>query len=162
MNCPITSGGNAEYLLDYAAGKLTDEVRAQMERHLAECPWCREFAGGQQTVWQALEAWEPAPVSLDFDRRLYQRIEEKVSWWTRLTAPLNPLFRHALPVAATAGVVLVAGLLMYRPATLPAPPAAQSAQVETLGAEQVQVALDEIEMLRDFNHFVPGQAEPKM
>ena len=162
MNCPVKSGESAEYLLDYAAGKLQGEMRAQMEQHIAACPACREFAGGQQAIWQAMDAWEPAPVSMDFDRRLYQRIEAKVSWWTRLTAPLNPIFRHAVPVAATACLLLVAGFLIYRPANIPVPPTPQSAQVENLQPEQVQVALDDIEMLREFNHLVPGQAEPKM
>jgi anti-sigma factor RsiW len=84
MNCPLESGGNAGHLLDYAAGKLKAEARAQMERHIAGCPACRAFAGGQQAVWQALEAWEPAAVSMDFDRRLYARIDQQASWWTRL------------------------------------------------------------------------------
>ena len=109
MNCPMESGGNAEHLLDYAAGKLKSEARAQMERHIEACPACREFAGAQQTVWRTLEEWQPAEVSMDFDRRLYARIEQQVSWWTRLTRPLSPLFRHAVPMAAAAGVMIMAG-----------------------------------------------------
>jgi len=162
MNCPMESGGNAGYLLDYASGKLKAEARAQMEQHIAACPACREFAAGQQAVWQALEAWEPAAVSMDFDRRLYSRIEQQVSWWTRLTRPLNPLFRHAVPIGAAAGVIIMAGLLTIRPAATPVRPATQSAQVENLQPEQVEHALDDIEMLREFNHLVPGNAAPKM
>ena len=109
MNCPMESGGNAGLLLDYAAGKLKTDARAQMERHIETCPACREFAGGQQTVWHALDNWEPADVSMDFDRRLYARIEQDVSWWTRLVRPLNPLFRHSVPIGAAAGLVIVAG-----------------------------------------------------
>jgi anti-sigma factor RsiW len=161
MKCPMESGGNAGYLLDYASGKLPAEARAQMAEHVASCPVCRAFAGGQQAIWQALDAWEPAAVSLDFDRRLYARIEQQVSWWTRLTRPLNPLFRHAIPVAAAAGVVLVAGLMMNRPADIPATPVPKSAQVE-LQPEQVEHALDDMEMLRELNHLVPAAAEPKM
>ena len=83
MNCPMESGENAEYLLDYAAGKLKTGARDQMERHIEACPACSEFAGAQQAVRQALEDWEPAEVSLDFDRRLYARIEQDGSSWTR-------------------------------------------------------------------------------
>jgi anti-sigma-K factor RskA len=160
MNCPINSG-DGEHLLDYAAGKLTGEPRARMELHIANCPDCREFAGGQQTVWQALDAWEPAAVSMDFDRRLYQRIEQKATWWSRITGSLNPLFRHALTIAAAAGVLVVAGLLMNRPSASPVPPVEQSAQVESLTPDQMQAALDDMEMLREFNHLVPGH-ESKM
>jgi anti-sigma factor RsiW len=151
---------NAGLLLDYAAGKLKADVRTQMDRHIAVCPACREFAGGQQKVWRALEDWEPAEVSMDFDRRLYARIEQNVPWWTRLLQPLNPLFRHSVPIAAAAGLVIMAGLLMNRPAVAPITPA--SAQVESLQPEQLQNALDDMEMLREFNHLVPDNADPKM
>jgi hypothetical protein len=162
MNCPIELGGNAEYLLDYTSGKLNPEACAQIQEHLAVCPDCREFMGGQQTVWQALEAWEPAAVSMDFDRRLYARIEQQVSWWHRLTKPLNPLFRHAVPIAAAAGVLIMAGLMMNHPAATPVRPAPQSVQAENLQPEQVEHAFDDIEMLREFNHLVPDNAAPKM
>src|SRR5271165_1744336 len=115
MNCPMESGESAGYLLDYAAGKLKPEARTQIERHLEACPACRQFAHGQQAVWQALDAWEPVAVSMDFDRRLYARIDRHVSWWARLARPLNPVLRHAIPIGATAGVVLMAGLLVDRP-----------------------------------------------
>jgi anti-sigma factor RsiW len=154
---------NAGWLLDYASGKLDAGRRAQIEEHMQTCPACREFAGGQQAVWQALEAWEPAPVSMDFDRRLYHRIERQVSWWSRLMRPFDPLFRHAVPIAAAAGVVIMAGLLMERPAAKPAAPAEQSAQVETLQPDQVEHAVDDMVMLRDFNSLVrAGNAQSKM
>jgi anti-sigma factor RsiW len=162
MKCPMEAQENAELLLDYAAGKLKAGVRTQMELHVAACPACREFSGGQQTVWQALEEWEPADVSMDFDRRLYARIEQNVPWWTRLLQPLNPLFRHSVPIAAAAGLVIMAGLLMNRPAAMPVAPSSQSAQVEALQPDQLQSALEEMETLREFNHLVPDNAVPRM
>lgn len=165
MNCPMKTGENAEYLLDYASGKLTAGMRAELALHIEGCPVCREFTGGQDAVWQVLGEWEPAAVSMDFDRRLFQRIEQQqVSWWTRLNWQLNPLFRHAVPIGATAGVILMAGLLMNRPATVPVTANPESAQVvETLQPDQVEHALDDMEMLRDFNHLVkPDSIEPKM
>ncbi len=166
MNCPMESGGNAGYLLDYAAGKLKADARAQMQLHIEACPACREFAGAQQTVWQALEDWDPAEVSLDFDRRLYARIGQDGSswthWWNRFMRPLNPLFRHSVPIAAAAGVIIMAGLLMNRPPAMPASPVPHSAQMEALQPEQVESALDDMEMLRQFNHLVPDTASPKM
>lgn len=162
MNCPLKAG-NADGLLDYAAGKLEPQARARMDSHLAECAACREFAGGQQEIWRALDAWEAPVVSTNFDRRLYQRIEQQPrSWWNRLMRPLDPLWRHALPIAAAAGVVLMAGLLLDHPRAVPVASVTQSAQVETLRPDQVEVAVDDIEMLREFNHLVPDPAAPKM
>jgi anti-sigma factor RsiW len=161
MNCPLEAG-NEGVLLDYAAGKLKADARAQMDRHMESCSACNQFAGAQQTVWQALENWEPAEVSMDFDRRLYARIERDVSWWARLMRPLNPLFRHSVPIAATAGVIIMAGLLLNRPAAVPVAPLPQSAQVESLQPDQLQSALDDMEMLRQFNQLVPDNASPKM
>jgi anti-sigma-K factor RskA len=160
----METGENAEYLLDYGSGKLNAEMRAQIELHMESCHACREFAGGQQAVLQTLDAWEPAAISMDFDRRLYRRIEQDVSWWTRLTRPLHPLFRHAVPIGAAAGVVVMAGLLLLRPANEPAPPMQKSAEVlEALQPEQVEAALEDMETLREFSHVVqPDNAEPKM
>jgi hypothetical protein len=59
-------------------------------------------------------------------------------------------------------VVLVAGLLMNRPAAIAVAPVEESAQVETLQPEQVEHALDDIEMLRELNQMVPDHAAPKM
>jgi anti-sigma factor RsiW len=162
MNCPMEPGGNASYLLDYTSGTLKAEGRARMGEHLNACPACREFVQGQNMVWEALDSWEPAPVSMDFDRRLYERIERQVSWWTRLTRPLNPLFQHAVPIGAAAAVLIMAGLIMNRPATMPVAPVQESAQVETLQPEQLEHAVDDMEMLRELNHLVPDNAAPRM
>ena len=128
------------------------------------CPSCREFAAGQRAVSEALDTWEAPPVSLDFDRRLYRRIQQEVSWWDLLMRPFRPLlFRQGLPIAATAGLVLVAGLMFQHPSNVPQSPASQSAQVEAMPPEQVEHALDEMEMIREFNRLVrPDTAEPKM
>jgi hypothetical protein len=99
---------------------------------------------------------------MDFDRRLYARIEQSVPWWTRWLRPLNPLLRHSVPIAAAAGVIVMAGLLLDRPVAAPVAPAPQSAQVESLQPEQLQSALDDIEMLRQFNQLVPDSAGAKM
>jgi anti-sigma factor RsiW len=151
----------SELLLEYAAGRLEPQAAAALQAHLESCARCREFTGNQQVVWQALEAWEAEPVSMDFDRRLFARIERApASWWARLT---GQVMHHTVPVAAAAGVMILAGLTLVRPSVTPVPPPRESAQVETLGPEQVQTALDDMQMLRDFNHLVRADAaEPRM
>ena len=164
MKCPIETRENAELLLAYCARKLDVETTAMLEGHIRVCPACREFADGQQTVWKALDAWEAAPVSADFDRRLYQRIEAEVSWWDLLMRPFRPLlFRRGLPIAAAAGLLIVAGMMLERPAAVPPANSPESAQVDVVAPDQAEHALQEMEMMREFNSLVhPDAADPKM
>jgi anti-sigma factor RsiW len=153
-----------ELLLNYVSGALDAQAAASFDQHMLSCAACREFAHGQKAVWKALDLFEPAAISADFDRRLYQRIE-KVSWWDRMVAALrSPMLTHrGLPIAAAAAALLVAGVVWERPS---APPAKQkaplSAEVQTLQPDQVQHALDDMEMLREFNHLMRSEPESKM
>ncbi|HWB87129.1 MAG TPA: zf-HC2 domain-containing protein [Bryobacteraceae bacterium] len=161
--CPMETREQTELLLAYSAGRLSRDVAAGLEQHMEGCAACREFAQGQQKVWQALEFWEETPVSADFDRRLYRRIEERTGWWDRVLLPLRPmLVRRGLPIAAAAGLVVMAGVLLDRPAApvLPSqPPPAQV--VEVTQPEQVEHALDDLEMLSEFNDLVtPDTPDP--
>src|SRR5271169_2981497 len=159
MNCPMETGGNGELLLAYSAGKLDAETTAALERHIGICPACREFAGKQRVVRDALDAWEAPPVSADFDRRLYQRIEQEVSWWDLVIRPFRPmLVRQGLPVAAAAFVMLMAGSLLQRPATVEPVAQTESAQLESVQPEQVEHALEAMQMLSDFSHQVRAAA----
>jgi anti-sigma factor RsiW len=159
MKCPIDGRENAA-LLEYVAGTLDTQSAAKLEQHLEVCPTCAEFALDQRAVWQALDAWESAPVPADFDRRLYSRIEQRTSLWDRLFAPV---FRHAMPVAAAAGVLILAGLMLDRPVQRAPHAPMVSAQVETLEPEEVAVALEDMQMLQEFNSLVhAGTAAPRM
>jgi anti-sigma factor RsiW len=159
MKCPIETRENAELLLAYCSRKLDAESTAILERHMEICPACREFSSGQRAVWEALDAWEAAPVTLDFDRRLYRRIDREVSWWNLLVRPFRPvLLRQGLPIAAAACLVVVAGVLLERPAGSPSAAQPQSAQVEALQPDQVEPALDAMHMLGEFSYRVRGDA----
>ncbi|MCX6630151.1 MAG: hypothetical protein NTW28_21235 [Candidatus Solibacter sp.] len=148
MNCPLETREDAQLLLDYCTRKLEPESVAILERHIAICGACLEFALGQRAVWQALDAWEAAPVSQDFDRRLYRRIDAQVSWWSLLLRPFRPPFgmatlRRSLPATAMACLLVMAGILVERPVVSPEPAPNQM--------EQVEHALDEMEMLSEFS-----------
>jgi anti-sigma factor RsiW len=152
MKCLIETQESAELLLAYCARKLDAERTTILERHIGICPACQEFVSGQRALWEALDTWEAAPVSPDFDRRLYQRIEKEVSWWDLLIRPFRPmLVRQSLPVAAAAFAVVMAGALLQRPAAVRVVPT-ESAQVESVQPEQVERALEAMQMLSDFNH----------
>src|SRR5438105_2711152 len=107
MSCPIQGPEHAERLMAYCVHKLDSRGVEMVEQHIRECRGCAEFVKDQQAVWQALETWEAAPVSADFDRRLYRRIEQEVSWWDLLMRPFRPLLlRQGLPIAAAACLVI--------------------------------------------------------
>ena len=163
MNCPLQTRENAEQLLDYCSGKLDPQTAAVLERHIAICSECRLFAESQRAVWKALDSWEAAPVSAGFDRRLYQRIEDEGTWWQRLMRPLRPLTQHWNVAASAAGVfvVLTAGVLLNHPANAPKV-AKDAVQVEQVQAEQVEHALDAMDMLAEFNRDVKDGSNAKM
>lgn len=161
MKCPMETPDTAALLLAYSSRKLDSETTVQLDAHLETCAACREFVDAQAAVWEALDSWEPAPISADFDRRLYQRIESRVSWWDALMRPLRPFaVRHAVPVAAVFGVLLTASYLLDRPVAVPVSisPVRESAQLESLQPEQVEHALDELETISEFSHRVRSDA----
>ena len=155
MRCPIETQENAELLLSYSARRLNPESTAILEAHMEMCPACREFRDGQKAVWEALDQWEARPISPDFDRRLYRRIEEQeqLGWWARIFGPLRPMFlKPALPLAATACLVLVAGFIIDNPGRVSAPMVENPQAPEV---EQVERTLEDLEMLRQFNLVAP-------
>ena len=172
MKCPIETQENAELLLAYCARKLDPETQIILERHLAVCPACRDFQTSQQAVWEALDAWEATPVSPDFDRRLYQRIEQEAahaSWWSRLVQPFRPMFDGSLmgrsmmgrsvPLAAAACLLVVAGIILQQPNSVsPIPEDPTVDRAEVVQVDQVERALDDMEMLRQFKLTTSGDS----
>jgi len=117
MDCPIKTQEDTNWLLDYTAGRLRGERAAQFARHVETCGDCAGFVNAQQVLWNALDQWEPEAVSMDFDRRLYRRIEESrpssgfPGMVRRLFHPLQPLWRPVVPLAA-ACLLVVAGVML--------------------------------------------------
>jgi len=147
MNCPIEKSAE---LLAFSTGRLTPPEAAKLEPHVESCPVCRKFVENQRAVWRALDVWEAPPVTADFDRRLFQCIEQSESWHDRWIRPLRLLLvRQGLPIAATACLIVVAGLVSQRPAEVAVPRPTQAA-VETLQPDQVDHVLDDLQMLGEF------------
>ena len=145
MQCPFENGNGAELIVAYGARTLAPEAEIAFDRHMASCAKCREMAAAQQAVWSALDTWTPEAISADFDERLYKRIaaEEQGTWWQRLIGA-NWSWRPAVPVAA-ACAFMIAAFLIQRPAPAPV---TRSQDQPSLRIEQVQRALDDIEMLK--------------
>lgn len=147
MLCPIQHRENAGILLDYCERKLAPDMMALLDSHVEQCTGCRQTLAAQKVVWEALDSWDPAPVSIDFNRRLYQRIDKEAAtaWWRRMFQPVLPFpMRPALPVAAACAVLMAVFLFQA--------PSEQQLQkqmtVESFDVEQVEKTLDDMEMLR--------------
>jgi anti-sigma factor RsiW len=155
MNCPLRKEETAHILLDYSAGRLDAARTAVLERHMEHCADCGAFLAEQAAVWDALDAWQPAPVSLDFNRRLWQRIDaaDAAPWYERLIESLR--FAQWKPVVPlTAAILLIAaGFLFDHPggkSSLPGAPAVANS-VSVTEAEQVEQTLDDIQLLHQLN-----------
>lgn len=140
MECPAKARDGTQVLIDYCTGMLEAEVAAVVERHVEQCEDCREFCRAQARVWSALDAWEPEPISENFDERLLERIErdERGGFW-------KWIWRPAIPAAAIA-IVVVAVLLWRAPSGTNMPVAVKKADV--IDVEQVEKTLDDIDMLK--------------
>jgi anti-sigma factor RsiW len=146
-------------LLKYAAGGLDAASGEAVERHMEACGPCREFVAGQRAVWAALDRWETPPVAEDFDRCLYARIARESSWWDRITRLFSSApIRRGLPVAAAAGLVLVAVLVINRPKPVELAPRVAVQQVEPLQPDQVDSTIQDMEMVREFSGLVRPDA----
>ncbi len=147
MICPIQDRENAGILLDYCDRKLSADMMDTLDKHVENCPGCRQALAAQKMVWEALDNWEPAPVSIDFNRRLYHRIDKEAAtaWWRRMFEPVMPFsLRPALPMAA-ACLVMIAVFLFQAPGDQQLQ---KQMTVETIDVEQVEKTLDDMEMLR--------------
>jgi len=162
MQCPMKTKENPELLLDYASGRLTPEEAAPLERHLESCADCRAFSIAQKSTWNALDLWEPMPVPVDFDRKLYAQIDqyEKSGWWAKLWhRSIWPAggFSTAIPIA-TACVTLAVGAMLYLPPLYRhmLDPSSPQIKMESSDLEQIEMTLEDMEM---FKQLAPASAK---
>lgn len=163
MNCPLGSEETRDLLIDYSAGRLDTAAAAALDRHVENCADCGAFLREQAAVWNALDAWEPAPVSIDFNRRLWLRIDDAANapWYRLLADSLRfanwkPAFPLALAVLAIAGGFL----LDHQRRNAPASPATVQG-VSFTEADQLEQTLDDIQLLRQLDSVTPQNGSSK-
>lgn len=162
MRCPTANQENAELLLAHASRTLDAERAAVLEEHMARCHACRDYYAAQLAVWAALDHWEAPPVSADFDRRLYGRIEAASRPWD-FARVLRAVFGlRTVPLAAA--VCLMAAAVWMGSYGAPAPAALPAtAAVQTLPPDQAENTLQEMEMIQEFSSLVQADsADPRM
>ncbi|MGA2713706.1 MAG: hypothetical protein ABSG41_11430 [Bryobacteraceae bacterium] len=153
MDCPLQREETADLLLDYSARRLDAARAVLLERHMENCLECSKFRAEQAVVWDALDRWEPMPVSTDFNRRLWQRIDAAANapWYRSLADSLRfanwkPVFPLAAAILAIAG-----GFLLDHPGKEVADPAESVQGVSVTQADQLEQTLDDIQMLRQLD-----------
>ncbi|MBV8845032.1 MAG: hypothetical protein JO307_19675 [Bryobacterales bacterium] len=145
MICLKDNSQGAEILTDYCAGSLEAIRAAEFEAHLHDCGTCRSQVELQRQVWNALDAWPPVEASPGFDARLYARIEsEQKRWWRRA---MRGLLWNPLVPAAGAAAMLAIAVLAWIPGEHRAPQPAPSASAEKIDVQQVEQALDDMDLL---------------
>jgi hypothetical protein len=168
MSCQIRSEEHTDRLLAYSAGKLRGETAVKLELHMRSCVECAAVGKAQSDVWNLLDNWQVRPVSVDFNRQLYAKIDaaSSASWLERFTASVNeflrPVFaRPAFPLAA-ASLVIVAGFVLDHPGRSFSPANkspefhasnadANRVDLNKVEVDQVEATLDDIEILRQFD-----------
>ena len=151
MKCPLSREETADVLLDYSAGRLDNARAGRLERHMQACEACAAFGVQQGALWSALDEWEPEPVSMDFNRRLWQKIDllDAAPWYRRLADSLRlGGWKPAIPLVAA--VVLVAtAFVMDHSGNV-----AQTHDVSITEVDQVEKTLDDVQLLKQFDSTV--------
>jgi hypothetical protein len=145
MQCPSRRKEDADLLLSFCAQTLEPEKSDSLLRHIAECQDCRTFTEAQLAVWDLLDAWEPAPVSPDFDTKLFARIaleQAAPSLWQRIASPFSSLSWKPAFSVGTACIALFAVFLIRSPEASHFTP-----MVEKVDIEVVERSLDDMDML---------------
>jgi hypothetical protein len=153
MICPLQTQ-ETDLLLDFSAGRLDGVRAATLARHMETCADCAAFRMEQKTVWDALDAWEPATVSMDFNRRLWQRIDAAASapWYQSLAESLRfANWKPVVPLTA-AMLVIAAGFLLDHPRARNNPVPG----VSVTEANQVEQTLDDIQLLDQLDTVIPA------
>ncbi len=167
MNCPLRRVETTDLLLEYSARRLDAVKAAALERHVEVCGECSAFLAAQTAVWDALDEWEPPPVSMDFNRRLWQRIDRaaELPWYRGLFKTLGAAnWKPVFPMAAAVLVIAGAFLLDHR-GEMPVTPGAATpgvSGVSIIEADQLEQTLDDIQLLRQLDSVAPSGTSRQM
>jgi anti-sigma factor RsiW len=148
MNCPLQTQDTTELLIDYTAGRLDAAKTASLRLHIETCSACADFSAKQAAVWHALDAWDPTPVSMDFNRRLWQRVDAAAAdpWYRKIYDSARfSNWQPAFPLLA-AILLMAAGFLLDHRAEKAHVPG-----VSGFEADQVEETLDDIQLLHQFD-----------
>ncbi len=147
-HCP-----SEDILLDYVAGALAPAQAAGFERHAKECSRCDALVASQASVWRSLDEWKPEPVSAEFNRELWRRIDADAaapSWTARLH-----FWKQLAPLAALLALVATGFVMDHHSQPPAAAPA--SVAVSASEADQLERTLDDLQLLEAVDTATPAR-----
>ena len=136
MTCLRDNNQGADLLIGYLEGTLPAPDRQDLERHAGGCAECRGLLAVQATL-----GLDVAPeVSANFDAKLYARIaadEVRRPWWL-----LASSWKMIAPAVAMAAALAVTMWVRQ-----PVPPTNIEHPVVAQDVQQLEQALDDLELL---------------
>lgn len=66
-------------LSDYLDERIDAELRAELERHITECPNCWVIADTTKKTIEIYKGMEPYPIPQEVESRLMQALEKKMA-----------------------------------------------------------------------------------
>ena len=66
-------------LSDYLDERIDAELRAKLERHIAECPNCWVIADTTKKTIQIYKGMDPVPIPAEVESRLMNALEKKMA-----------------------------------------------------------------------------------
>jgi anti-sigma factor RsiW len=66
-------------LSDYLDEAIDRDLRAKLEKHIAECPNCWVIADTTKKTIQIYKGMDPQPIPADVERRLMAALEKKMA-----------------------------------------------------------------------------------
>lgn len=150
MGCYMKEDQRRDLLLAHASGRLDPSAAAELNHHAQSCSDCAAILRTQSAISSALNLWQPADVSSDFDKRLFARLEaaETAPWTERLASSLADWFR---PILARPAIPLAAAALLLAGGFALDHPTKPLVHVSSTEVEQVETTLDDLEMLHQFD-----------
>lgn len=144
-------------ILDPAGPPLDEAEQAQFEQWLEREPELKAMFERQLALFETMDQWQTGEPSAGFDAAVYARIRRAGEpFWRRF---LFVSWKPALAAGLTAAAVLIGVFGFDRQAVdEPAQIAVKSA-AEAEYYQQIERALDDVEMLIDFDAF-PQPSEP--
>ena len=165
MECPLKANDRtgeayrkaSEAIIAFGAGSLPAVDTIAYRQHLDNCAECKQTVEAQREVWSALDSWTPDHVPSNFDEGLYVRIHayEQQSRLTRVWRRVVDNFsewswKPLMPVAVACTVLMVASLLNSPIPKHLSPPSVEKASDTRVDLQQVERALDDLDMLKQF------------
>lgn len=146
-------------ILNPAGPPLSEAEQSRFDQWLEREPELKAMFEQQLELLAAMDQWETAEPSEGFDEAVYARIRQDAEAQPRWRGLLFGSWKPALAAGlAAAAVVLGVYVFNREPAAEPAQVAVKSA-AEAEYYQQMESALDDIEMLIDFDAF-PQPPEP--